>query len=408
MSSFRAICEDRGKFLGRAVLSALIVCAVISAGAGLSNALHHSQDFQWSGARVLLDRTDPWAEYLRGDPAHRFVLCQVPNYLAILYILLAPLALLPIFSANLAWALINIVFAVVSAVLAGRFFGLSRRGLLVMACLTLMATPTRNAIGNGQQSLLVLFFWCLALLAPAVTPARSLLAGISYLKFTFAPPMAMLLLLRAGLKGVLLSTLPACAAVVLAWLWLFGGRHPEALLRLFKEPFLVAQHGFSPGTDDPNLINLVEQLSRGRTGSLLYGLAVCGGLAVCAAILHAASRHAWSEAGQWQVALLATLDFSMLPHHSYDGVVLIFPFCYALRRWRRTQARVVLLLLGYLFYLQRALEALRWRPTLFGIPGFLVLIVILICTFRLGRSEQREILALRQTASAHSREVVAA
>lgn len=88
--------------------------------------MNRSQDFQWSGGRVLLQHIDPWMEYLRGDPAHRFILSQVPNYLPVLYVLLVPVGLLSLSYAKGLWVFCNLTFAVTSSFTAARFYQFSR------------------------------------------------------------------------------------------------------------------------------------------------------------------------------------------------------------------------------------------------------------------------------------------
>jgi hypothetical protein len=175
----------------RWLLTLLSLCAAVSTSVGVMNALHQSQDFQWSGERVLLHHVDPWAQYLAGDPGHQFIMTQIPNYLPILYVLIVPLGMLSLVYAKLLWGLANVVFAVVSAGAAGRAFGLRRWRIVALVCLMLMATPTRISIGNGQQSLLVLMMWCLTLLSTRLTGRGAILSGIAYFKYSFAPPMAL-------------------------------------------------------------------------------------------------------------------------------------------------------------------------------------------------------------------------
>ncbi len=108
-----------------------------------------SQDFQWSGTRMLLDRVDPWLDFLHGDPLHRILLLQIPNYLPVLYVLLVPFGLLPFTVAKAVWVVCNLCFAVASVVLAARFYGLRNRMLWVTLGLFLTATCVRNTIGNS-------------------------------------------------------------------------------------------------------------------------------------------------------------------------------------------------------------------------------------------------------------------
>ncbi len=149
---------------------ALCVAGVSSAVIAVHLAVSRSQDFQWSGERLLLRHIDPWQTFLDGDREHALVGTQIPNYLPILYVLLVPIGLLSQKIAYVLWACLNVYFAVISCVISARFYGL--RGWLWIVAISgamLIAAPTRTTISNGQQGLLVLVLWTLAWLLPSLT-----------------------------------------------------------------------------------------------------------------------------------------------------------------------------------------------------------------------------------------------
>jgi hypothetical protein len=88
------------------------------------------------------------------------------------------------------------------------------------------------------------------------------------------------------------------------------------------------------------------------------------------------------------MALMATMSFSLFKHHAYDAIVLLFPLCYALRFWRDPGARIVLLVIGYLWYAQRLLDAVRIDPPGLFVFQFVLLMGSLAATFRLRRCEK--------------------
>src|SRR5438105_711366 len=68
-----------------ALLAVMLILAAIALGDGARKALINSQDFQWSGARLLLHRQDPYktfVKHVQGDPtaSRSFILTQAPNY----------------------------------------------------------------------------------------------------------------------------------------------------------------------------------------------------------------------------------------------------------------------------------------------------------------------------------------
>ncbi len=335
----------------------LMLCATVSTSIGVRNALHQSQDFQWSGERVLLQHVDPWAVYLAGDPKHRFLGTQIPNYLPILYVLIVPFGLLPLLYANVAWALANVIFAVVAAVATSRAFEIERWQTLGLIGLMMMATPTRIAIGNGQQSLLVLMVWCLTLLTARLSVRGAALSGIAYFKYSFAPPMIFFLLFRRGVRAFALSLLPAAAGIVLVWLWLTGGRQPAEMLRLVWEPVGVSRDGFKPDSGDPNLMNVLEQVLHGWPATTVGRVEIATAVVVCVVISFFAFRVHREADVRWQMAVMATMSYALFKHHVYDAVVLLIPLAYAVRHRRKPAAKVVLGSIVYLFFLERVLQA---------------------------------------------------
>lgn len=388
----------RSRRAGLAGLGLATALAALSLAQGIRNALERSQDFQWSGTRMLLNRIDPWADALRGDPLHLVHLSQIPNYLSILYVLLVPLGLLPLAPAELVWALLNGAFAILSAWIAARFCGLPGRGRWLVICLLLMSTPARETIGNGQQGLLVLVLWTVSLLALRVMDAQATVAGISYFKFNFGPPLFLYLLLRRGVRAAAWSLVPLIAATLLVWGWLPGPHTMHGLTTVFVEPIVVAQTGYFPSGGDPNLMDVLQAtlFHHYAPGSFLPAimlptwlnlLTLACALGVCAGVLYFAVRRTRGSSVEWQMALLGTASFGLFKHHSYDAVVLLFPLCYALRLWRHALAWVAIGAVAYVWYLQRVLEMMRlmWRFLFFAEFG--VLMVLLFATYRLGRLE---------------------
>ncbi len=380
-----AVARDR--VTAAVLVGALAVVGAVSAWGGVHFAVTRSQDFQWSGERLLLQHADPWQTFLAGDPAHALIATQIPNYLPILYVLLVPIGFMTEPAANLAWGLLNLAFAVVSAVVAARFYGL--RGPLwtvgIIAAL-LASTATRTSISNGQQCLVVLVLWTLALLwvpaGDAVPDLRRrpgigglLLLGVSYLKYSFAPAMAMFLLLRnglrAGIRAVLWTLVPAIVSTLLVWLWIHQPHDLHHLVEQCVAPLQVAKSGYQP-TGDPGqtMMDLLEFLlggapvARPRLTLITFAVAIAltaGMLLLALRWLRRTAQTESVEAFGWMVALTATMSFVLYKHHPYDEVVFLYPLCYLLRQWRRPVAALGLLLIGYNWYIQRFVDPhVRW------------------------------------------------
>lgn len=374
-----------------AMRSAGLLCAaavaIVSTFQGVHNALRSigSQDMQWSAVHLLLQRIDPWAAYLAGN-RQIFALEQYPNYLPSLYLLTFPIGWLTLDHAKLVWLLSNLIFAVSSCALVTKCYGMGRELAFVMLCLFLAATPTRNTLGNGQTSLLILLLWSLSLLAPRLTDARSAIAGVSYLKFNFAPPTFLYLLFRGGVRAVLFSAIPSALATLMTWLWLTGGHQPRLIGRILVEPLLVATRGgYFPIGHNPNVMDIVEDVLRTFhvPMNIVNVATISTAVVLCAALLFLAMFRSSNRTIEWHMALLAIMSIGLFRHHDYDSVVLLIPACYAVRFARERLAQIVLALIAYVWYVQRLVEVFTRLYYSFVIT-WIVLMLILYFTYRLG------------------------
>lgn len=374
----------------RQVLLTLLICAaLLSVFRGAQNGYHASQDFQWTGARMILNHVDPWRDALNGDPLNRIALTQYPNYLPLLYVFFAPLALLERVPAQLVWVVCNILVAIASAWIAARFFGMSRFGIAATICVLLTCTPTRMTIGNGQQGLFVLLFWSLGLLTLRLTDTRSAVTGISYFKYNFAPPVVIYLWLRSGLRAVLFSFIPAAIGTLLVWLWFTGGRNLPMLSWFIVAPFKLSDRGYTPYGGGANLMDVLEvpMIAAHLSRTVINLTTFCIALIVCIAVLHRVVRKHPASI-HCQLALLATLSFGLFKHHTYDSVVLLFTFCYLVRLRHHRGAQIALALLAYIWYVERFVD--QFLPRIGDwtfIAQFAMLMIIVRLIFKLRAVE---------------------
>jgi hypothetical protein len=233
----------------------------------------------------------------------------------------------------------------------------------------------RNSVGNGQQSLLVLLIWVLAFCrTPKVS--SGLIAGFSYFKYSFAPPVFLFLLFRIGFAAVLLSLVPALGALLLVYLWTGGSLlHPAGLLHMLVEPLIVARTGYigGPGTNLMDMLELAlkdSPLGPSMVSGLVYGVP----LAISAALLYLIARKKSGMSWNLQISLLAVLSIVLFKHHAYDNVVLLFPAAYCIRNIRRVAARWALGTICYLWFGERLARAVAGALQ----SGFLVVDVMLL------------------------------
>jgi hypothetical protein len=244
---------------------------------------------------------------------------------------------------------------------------------------------------------MVLFLWCVSLLSLRLTDSRSMLAGVSYYKFNFAPPVFFYLLFRGGVRALLMSAVPNVVATLAVWLWLTRGRDFGEIGRLIVEPLAVSRTGFFPSGGEPNLMDAIQGIMLPFVGNptwlnhpeidrVTYPVA----LVTCLVLVYFLARRTPNASVQWQMALLATASYALFKHHPYDSVVLLLPLCYALLLWRTVPGQGVLCALAFLWYLDRVfgrqLMALHW----FYYVEFLLVMIVLVLTYRLLPYELRE------------------
>lgn len=341
--------------------------ALASVADGVRNSIRHSLDFQWSPARLLAQHVDPWTVYLAGDPRHRILLNQVPNYLHELYVAMLPLGYLPLLPAKLLWAAINIVLVLVSCWCVVKLYELDKPRAWLLTILVLTGTPFRVTIGNGQITAVVLA--SLALWAVVTSSsARGLLLGIAWSKYSVPPVLAVFLLLRRRWRLLFASALLPLAGFFFFHEWL-----PTPFWTLLAEPFRCAAHNVSPGL--ANMMAVSEIALRRpplfQTVADAFYLSTRAGWAdfipgICAVVLAIAMAvyffaRGRNVDGRIQLACLTAASLLCFKHQIYDFLLLIFCLAIALRSGRSVARNWLLLLIGYFWYAERLVHVRRWE-----------------------------------------------
>lgn len=369
------------------------VVAFISVADGIRNAILHSLDFQWSPANLLTRHIDPWAVYLSGDPNHRILLNQVPNYLHELYMWMLPFGHLPLLPAKAIWAAINVALVLGSCVCVARLYELDGRRAWLLTVLVLVGTPFRVVVGNGQLTGLVLV--SLALWAVVSVPwGRGLLLGVAWAKYSVPPVLAVFLLLRRRWRVLFFSVLPPAAGFVFFYAWLDT---PSRVL--LEEPFRCATTNVSPGLANimavsgiallqpplfqtaPDAIYL--SLQTGWQAAVPY---ICGVLLAVAIAAYLFLRGR-SVDGRIHLACLTAASLLCFKHQIYDFLLLIFCLAIAFKAGRSAARNWLLFAIGYFWYVERLMHIRRWEfwPGVV-ILSFVLLLALIVSVWKLRNS----------------------
>ena len=318
---------------------------------------------------------NPFQAYLEGD-RHEFLKTQAPNYLHFYYFLLAPFAMLPATTANLAWGVANLAMLVFSCQALLRMFGRPvASDLPWLLLLVLSGVPGRNAIGNGQASIFIMAAFLAGLSSSSGACSlhyrgwRSVVAwmiyGLCYAKYSFLPAFAMFALTSFGWRG-LITTLVSAAAGALAMAALF--RNPAVIV----QPLQVSTQTMATSYGAGDLLSLINA-SAGGLGSDSFRMLslLCIGLSV-AVIMMARDL---SLERRLAVATVSSLMF--VTHLGYDYVLMtvLLGFAFsssatALDRW------MIGLAWFWIGYVYRLIWAMGISPPI--LPTFLVNVGLLL------------------------------
>lgn len=360
----------------------LLLLAGLSVAQGIANALKHSQDFQWSPAKLFWSRQNPYAIYLEGNLRREVILFQIPNYAQLLYVLFAPFALLSFQAAKIIWALTNIAFAISASLLACKLFRLSSLRSFFITCLFLIAMPTRNTVGNGQHSLLILVAFIGSLYLsewndkasnahtfrlPKTKLYSALLAGITYTKYSFAPSLGTAFLRRNGLAYFAVSFAP----VILGYLFFAFWSSSEAFSpHFFTQPFRVASQTVAPGAAD--LLSIINLYVPAGGAFAFLAKAICLALAGSAPFWIRAKSDSLEW---WSFCSIASLTF--VNHLSYDYVFYLLPAMLAIKNLPNRFGIILAALVIYPWYGSRILFSLDTPLAATVWIGFIVNLLVL-------------------------------
>ena len=312
----------------------LYVSAAISVVKGVYFALQYSQDFQWSPSVLFVQGVDPYKWYLTGNADSKIILSQEPNYLPLLYELLAPFALMPWIVAKAVWAFCNLTMAVTTAFILSRDSGFRGAVQAALIAVFLSASPLAHTLGNGQQSLMCLFALTLAWRGQARS-AGGIGMAVGAVKYSIALPVGLWLLFQRRFSAMGVASL-ICLLALAVFVWVTGAGLSEALL----EPLRVGASATHIGLADAMSFIRSLNLDPSRSSRMAYLVGLLTTSFGMALLWRARNRLDQGDL----FALLCVLSLFAFFHNLYDYVLLLPLFCRAFRwgTWRRAIA------LGYI------------------------------------------------------------
>lgn len=316
------------EILRAAIATAFLIITAILCLYSIKNAAFNSQDFQWSGAKALLHGRNPYLEYLGQERNAYFIKSQAPNYLQHLYILFLPFALLPEVAANITWGFCNAAMLMAAASFLMNYMRVPRlNGLLYSSILLIMLSsfPARNAIGNGQASIFTLFCFSAGIYMiekknacnwPRSIPG-SLLYGLGYAKYSFAPVFATYFLNLRNIRDFVVSIVPSLLGV-LTFGYMFRDQYA------ISGPLQVSSKTMVDSAGLGDLLAFIVYTNGGISGSqfkFLGYLLVFVSVAIVWLIRNIEINR--------RLAITAIISLSFVTHLGYDYCFLLIPLAFA-------------------------------------------------------------------------------
>lgn len=344
-----------------ALLSFLLLAALISTAQGFYNALQNSHDFQWSPSVLFWEGINPYTHYLSGNENNKKIfLLQFPNYAHITYIALFPFTLLDWEAAKLAWALTNLCLAILIVRILCNHATLYLYETLVILSIFLCSTPFRQTVGAGQHALVVLLFFCAILLQKKILSES--LIGIGFFKYSFIPPVFLYLVFSRGIKLAIFSSLPC----IIGWL-LFSFYINDNPFITLTQPLKV--NDMSVGYGKGDIMTFLH---------LLYPefLAYIYPAPILLSFLFAFFITKSLGGELYKLAMLAIACLATFKHLGYDFVMLLPAFVYAFKNRMAIHAKLAIGIIFFIWFGFRLISPFKIELILLVEINFFLLLVL--------------------------------
>jgi hypothetical protein len=354
---------SRKKNIKNLLFYLIIILGILSLSQGIKNALINSQDFQWSPSLLLRNGINPFDYILTNDSHEKILKTQIPNYFHGLYVIFLPFTLLNWETAKLYFVIFNILITIHTIYNFTQHFKLNNSYLTLITAIYLSSTPFRVSLGNGQQSILILYCFSLMLSNSYI---KNLISGIGYFKYSFAPQFFFHLLLSKKYLKVFLSILllPVTFIIFLNLINDFN------TLKIIKQPLTISSIYVGPGVGD--LMTIVSDLNLFNDNkTFLIYLIILFISIIFSSIFYLYDS---TEFCNFTIACIISLIF--YKHLIYDYIFLLPIFIISVINYKQSLYKINLLIITYFWYIIRFIDFNSLH-----ILNFILLLVLLLTSF---------------------------
>jgi hypothetical protein len=303
-----------------------------------------SIDFQYSPTTLFLDKINPYDYFLYSPKIEKIILSQAPVYAHFTYILLSPFAFIKWEAARLVWSLINILLGYLIVVFLCKKNNYNSFDTLFILSIFYLSTPFRVCLGNGQISLLILASFCCIFIKNLNT--KSILLGFSYIKYSFSPILAFVIIFKYGLKYFFISGLLGLIGWILFSIYL----HQEIFYTLFQ-PLQVGLKAFGYNFTTGDLFTILKDFFKFSTYTSI--------LIVLFFNLYISKKISKISDDMLFLGLISLVNLMSFGHLIYDYIFLLPLLIYNFKDKSKLLSKISIFIIFYFFYGIKLIEFLQ-------------------------------------------------
>lgn len=351
------------KIFSNILIFLIIILGFLSLSQGIKNAIVNSQDFQWSPSLLLRNGINPFDYVLTNDSHEKIIKTQIPNYFHGLYVIFLPFTLLNWETAKFYFVIFNILITIHTIYNFTQHLKLNNLYLILITAIYFSSTPFRVSLGNGQQSILILYCFSLMLSNSYI---KNLISGIGYFKYSFAPQFFFnLLFSRKYLKAFLsLLLLPITFYI---FIYLINDYN---LFKIIKQPLIISSIHVGPGVGD--LMTLISDLNIFNESKTMLIYLIILFISIIFSRLFYISKS--TEFCNFTIASIIALLF--FKHLIYDYIFLLPVFILSLIHYKHYFFKLNLTLVLYFWFIIRFINFNSLH-----ILNFILLFILLLTSF---------------------------
>jgi len=318
-------------------VSLLILLSGISVYYSIYNALKEggSPDLYliYRSTLLFLNEINPYV-------GNRNIEFTAPPYSHGVFLIYSPIALLDYEFAKILWVLLNIFTTIAVLVIFSRFSKLTYAESILISLIFFCSLSFRICIGNGQNSILILFVFCVFFIKNK--NFKILILGFSFIKYNFAVVTLFYLLIKYNLKYLIVSLI----IVIASWL-IFSLKINQNIIHTLFQPLQIISTSFAFGFERGDLLTVLNNFNKPASINNLniinILLCLCFGFFLSIKIMKASINNN----NLLIVSLLAIANLSIVPHIIYDYVFLLPSLFYS---WKYKKSVFGVISIGIIFY----------------------------------------------------------